>query len=94
MTAPVPVAAPSVPVSTPAMPVTTAAMPTAAMPAAAMPTAAVPAAAVPAAAVIAAAATIKSWRHDDPASPTIGHARAVCVTVVSGSAATGCERYH
>ena len=84
MTAPVPVAAPSVPVSTPAMPVTTASVPAAAM----------PTAPVPAAAVIAAAATIKSWRHDDPAAPTIGHARAVCVTVVSGSAATGCERYH
>jgi hypothetical protein len=83
------VSAAAMPVCASTVPVTTAAVPaavvTSAVPAAAMPTAAVIVAPVPAAAVIT-AATIKSWRHGDP---TARHARAVYVTVVSGSAATG-----
>jgi hypothetical protein len=82
VTASVEVDAAAVDVRAAAMPVGTAAMPTAAMPAAAM----------PATAVIAAAT---SWHHDDPTTtPTIRHARAVYVTVVSGSAAAcrECDR--
>ena len=82
------------PVSAASMPVCAAAVPTPAVPTPAVIVAAVPAtpmptAAMPAAAVIAAVPAIKSWRHDDPSAPTIRNARAVYVTVVSGSAPAG-----
>jgi hypothetical protein len=73
-------------VSAPAVEVGAAAVPVGAAP--------VPAAPVPAAAVPAATTAINSWRHDDAAAPAIRDARAINVTVVSGSAATGSQRYH
>jgi hypothetical protein len=78
-------------VSAPAVEVGAAAVPVGAAP---VPAAPVPAAPVPAAAVPAAATAINSWRHDDAAAPAIRDARAINVTVVSGSAATGSQRYH